>query len=92
MKKMITVLTLIFAQNASALSQEAFGECIFNNESNVQTLIGLLQPMIGEEIVSGEQVTFSIQDDSVTTCLDAEVVLVEYYAKGLKIKKENAAQ
>ncbi len=90
MKKILMLVFIFLAQNSFALSPEELGECIYNNTNNVQTLIGLVQQLAADELVSSEEITFELMDEKTKTCLDAELVLVDAYAKGLQNKMENA--
>lgn len=87
MKKSLVALLLLASQNSFAISAEQLSECIYNNTNNVQTLFGLLQPLAKDEWVNAEVLHFDLAEDTVKTCLDVELILVDAYAEGLKTMK-----
>lgn len=95
MKFLIAMLVTVGTSTSFAMQEGQISECIMSNQNNIQTHIGLYQQLMrdlyGDEIEAisdmGDQLVQKLSADSVVTCADAELVIVETYLEGLKQKK-----
>ena len=95
MKFLIAMILTLGASTSFAMQEAQISECILTNQNNIQTHIGLyqqlMQELYGDEIEAisdmGDQLVQKLSADTVVTCADAELVIVETYLAGLKQKK-----
>jgi hypothetical protein len=95
MKFLITMLMIFSTSTSFAMSEDEVGECIVTNTNNVQSVIGLyqvaLQNVYGDNIEAasdvGEELLNKLNEASVVTCADVELVIAEIYVSLLKQKK-----
>lgn len=87
---------MIFSASPSfAMTEAEVGECILTNANNVQSVVGLyqvaVQNLYGDNIEAasdvGEELLTKLNDASVVTCADVELVVAEMYVSLLKQKK-----